>query len=136
MEERRLGKMGSNPPCQMCGSGEHGMITRKTDGRAKGGQLICPIAGKDDNEEIPDTLSPPSQRYEIDLYKLAGSIGFDSSKLPRILENYETYGEGRFKSPEIIHTIRNRLSDICDVSWGNTLIRRDVQDQIHGSHRD
>jgi hypothetical protein len=136
MEERRLGKMGSNPPCQMCGSGEHGMITRNSEGRMKGSQLICPITGKDEEEETPDTLSPPSQRYEIDLYKLAESIDFDPSKLPQIWENYETYGEGRFKSPETIHTIRNRLSDICDASWANALIRRDVHDQIHESHRD
>jgi hypothetical protein len=78
-------------------------------------QLKCPIANRGEDEETPDTLIPPSQRFDIDLDKLARSIEYDQTRLPQVIRDYERHGEGRHKSPETLCAISNELHYICEI---------------------
>ena len=115
MEERRFAKMEPKPPCQLCGSRQHGVTMKESvNGRTYGNLFVCPITEREITEDIPDTMSPSFMRFDINLYKMAESIHFDLHRLPQTILDYETYGEGRFKSPETIQLIRERLRNICD----------------------
>jgi hypothetical protein len=47
------------------------------------------------------------------------------------MQNYETYGEGRFKSPETLHRIKVQLTDICNTYGNHEVVRLKVHNQIN-----
>ena len=99
----------------MCGSDQHGVTRTEINNRkTKDYIFICPLTDGETANEVSDTTSPSFQRCDINLYGLAKSIHFDLTKIPQIIQNYRTYGEGRFKSPETIRLVEERLQDICD----------------------
>ena len=93
-------------------------------------QLICPVAERDESEEIPNRTRPPCQRFDIDVYKLAKSISFNLARVPQVMEDYETQGEGRLKSSETIQYVTDTLITVCALNQEQLAIRRSIKDQI------
>jgi hypothetical protein len=74
---------GANPPCQLCGSEQHGVMQEEIGaGRAQSNRFVCPLTKQEAHEAIPDAMSPPHLRFDVDLWKMAISIDCDPTRLP------------------------------------------------------
>ena len=100
------------PPCRICGSGTHGMLTRTAEwGDEMTGSYNCPAAKHDEWDN--NSLWPSSRKYEICQYKLATSLGYDEAKIPQALYEYRTKGEGRMLSEGQLQVMEECLRYIC-----------------------
>ena len=103
-----------NPPCKICGSETHGMLTRTYEfGDEMIGTYNCPVARHDEWDDT-SSLWPPSRKYEICQYKLARHLGYDKVKIPNALKDYQTKGSGRLLSRDKLIMMEECLKYLCE----------------------
>ena len=109
-------------PCSVCGSRSHTTIINSKDSESSDDDVVyCPLAWSDEWRIQPGPMDS-HERCEISRYKLAKHIDYDLDRIPRVMNEYATYGVGKTKTKGFLSLMESSLYHICQrhqVGQGN-----------------
>ena len=113
------------PPCNICGSMDHGMLRKiGVMGDDLGEEYACPVAYYEDWKAM--LKGGTDERNRICPRKLADQCEYDTGKIDDALKTFAEIGEGRTWSRRSIDTLRQEVIDISIEVVRNLPFKRDM----------